>query len=176
MSLKSKLAKAGVVAAAVPALALATTGSAYADGYKITWNSRGTGHCLLWNGSADHGYQLSNNYWCVNTNDGSQGDTWDDVQGGLEDQTGEFWAEKVHGTNVCLTAYWAPKDSNTGAAYLENCSGPVNYYEQWKEVWVGNGFHLVNRETGACLDGNGSGNMYTTPCDPYNKNQYQIWY
>ncbi|MGV9276234.1 hypothetical protein [Streptomyces griseosporeus] len=58
--------------------------------------------------------------------------------------------------------------------YLENCSGPVNYYEQWEERWVGNGFNLVNRMTGLCLDGNGSGDMYALPCQ--SGNNYQVWY
>ncbi|MFI0967634.1 RICIN domain-containing protein [Streptomyces sp. NPDC021080] len=172
MSLKSKFIKAAMVAAAVPALALAPTGSAYADGNGITWTQRATDHCLMWHNSGT-GYWVSNDAICWN--DGlKQGVLWDDVQGGLENQTGEYWAEKVHGTGTCLTAYWAPSGSNKGSVYLETCSGPVNYYEQWKEVSVGNGFQLVNRETGWCLDGNGNGDMYTMPCQSGNK--YQIWY
>ncbi|MFJ3231581.1 RICIN domain-containing protein [Streptomyces sp. NPDC086787] len=172
MSLKSKIRKTAVVAAAVPALALATTGSAHADGHGITWVQRATDHCLMWHQSSS-GYSLSGDNFCWN--DGSvQGIKWDDVTSGLENQTGEYWAEKVTNTGVCLTAYWAPSGSNKGPAYLEPCSGPVNYYEQWKEVSVGNGFQLVNRMTGWCLDANGSGEVYTMPCQSGNK--YQIWY
>ncbi|MFD7340016.1 hypothetical protein ACFV98_29045 [Streptomyces violascens] len=171
---KTLVAKVAGVAAAIPMLVLATTGSAYADGSGITWTARATDHCLMWH-AGSNGYWLSNDNICWN--DGTkQGVLWDDTTSGLENQTGEYWAEKVHNTGVCLTAYWAPSGSNTGPAYLEPCSGPINYYEQWKEVSVGNGFQLVNRETGWCLDGNGSGDMYTTPCDPNHNNKYQIWY
>ncbi|MEV5944153.1 RICIN domain-containing protein [Streptomyces sp. NPDC051994] len=174
MSMKSTFTKAAVVAAAVPALALATTGSAYAAS-GISWVQRATDHCLMWHHNTDSSYWVSGDNICWN--DGNQqGVKWDDSQSGLENQTGEYWTEKVNGTGVCLTAYWAPSGSNTGPAYLEPCSGPANYYEQWKEVWVGNGFQLQNRETGWCLDGNGSGDMYTTPCDPNHNNKYQIWY
>ncbi|WP_406346788.1 hypothetical protein [Streptomyces sp. NBC_00648] len=171
----TRIARTAGVAAAIPVLLLATTGSAHADGFDISWTQRATDHCLMWNETSSNHYSVQNDYWCWNNE--TQGTRWDDVQGGLEDQTGKYYAEKVHNTNVCLTAFWADPDATTGPVYLENCSSPVNYYEQWEEKWVGNGFHLVNRETGWCLDGNGSGSMYTAPCDPSNKNnKYQIWY
>lgn len=64
----------------------------------------------------------------------------------------------------CLTSDY------DGHVFLSEC-GARNYYQQWQGV----GATLVNMQTGLCLDGNERGDIYTTPCDPAQKNAYQTW-
>ncbi|MFF4161546.1 ricin-type beta-trefoil lectin domain protein [Streptomyces sp. NPDC001678] len=73
----------------------------------------------------------------------------------------------------CL-AMW-PDSPQQGHVYIEPCSSPVNYYQQWYEKWDGKKFNLVNRQTGMCLDsgnGNGWGEVYAMKC---NGGDYQRW-
>ncbi|MEZ0064881.1 hypothetical protein ABIA32_000869 [Streptacidiphilus sp. MAP12-20] len=165
---KKRIAQLLGVTASITTLMLATPGSAYADGIDIGWHSRATGHCLFWARNADGTFDLSNDAICWGTPD--QGGGWDDSQNNVSAQTGAYWTEKPHGSNgtVCLAS------NGQGQAYLENCLQPANWNEQWEEQWVGNGYNLVNRWSHWCLDGNGSGQMYTNPCQ--SGNNYQVWY
>lgn len=173
MTLKSKLAKAGFSAVATSMLIVAIPGSAYADGHNISWTQRETDNCLMWvRGQSMR--VVTDDTLCWNNSD--QGTKWDDVSRGLENQTGGFFAEKPAGSDYCLTSYWAPGGSDRAPVYLERCSTPVNYYEQWTEKWVGDGFQLVNRMTGWCLDANNSNEVYAMACHPQGKNKYQVWY
>ena len=165
---KAGIAKLLSVAAAVPMLMLATTTSASAaSGYDISWTQRSTDHCLMWVQNADNTYYAKTDYWCANPSDNTQGTGWDDIQ-----QSNGYYTEQVKNLPLCL-------DEGNVAA---NGTAPVtpwtcyndDWNEQWDEQWVGNGFRLVNHDSGRCLDADGAGDLYTLPCQ--SGNNYQVWY
>jgi predicted Ser/Thr protein kinase len=57
-----------------------------------------------------------------------------------------------------------------GNAFAGTCTTSAS--QRWREVSEGSGFyHLVDQQTGLCLDGDSSGNLYTTPCFDDDTNQ-----
>ncbi|AYG85060.1 Actinohivin [Streptomyces hundungensis] len=168
--LKRHLAKMGVVLA-VPALVFAATAPAHASGSTVTWRNKATGGCLT-SAPGDIVGTETGMLTCFDGANRYEVD-WYDSQDNLENPNGA-WTERVGRNGKCLTSYSQPGDDpNTPSpVYLETCSSPANYYEQWYEEWDGSSFHLRNRQTGRYLDTNSNGDVYALPA---NNGNYQRW-
>ncbi|MFJ3175387.1 hypothetical protein ACIPJK_32075 [Streptomyces roseus] len=152
----SKTSAAAFLAAVIPVALFASSGSAAAQDADVTWTNQATYDCLRYSGSRSDVWTnpRGKDYAC-RTLGGSLGEIqWHDDNSNLENPDGA-WAEKTPGSNGrCLTAYeWT--------VYLEPCSGPVNYYEQWYEEWDGNykAFRLKNRQSQRYLTADDNGNV-----------------
>lgn len=135
-------------AAVTPMLVLGAAGTSFAQDSDVSWG--GGGLCLQHLPDPDE-VVLSGGQTCNYSAELKQWGqvgwqfTWHDDNSNLEDPDGA-WAEKTPGRNgKCLTTFWQHQ------VYLEPCSNPVNYYEQWYEEWRNGNWHLKNRETKACL-------------------------
>ncbi|MEV6979253.1 hypothetical protein [Kitasatospora sp. NPDC093806] len=157
--------------AAVPLLVLGLAGSASgatADNAAVSWSTTdGTHNFCLAHDSVE---PVSLMY--VPTMTGTcmalKETTWRDDNSNLKDPDpkANFYAEKTPGPNGrCLTAFWQ------GQIYLEPCSNPVNYYEQWDEESFGGHWILKNRMINRCLAHPGF-NLAMKDCDARDSEQY----
>ncbi|MGW0886255.1 hypothetical protein [Streptomyces sp. NPDC002671] len=167
-----KFARTAMTATAALFLSISVAGSAYAQDDDVYWAMSGNkclGHdindqVLSMNSPCHYDYSLSRPEqvgWQV---------TWHEDNSNLEAYDGHAWAMKTIGdSGKCLTAYWQ------GQVYLEPCSNPVNYYEQWYEDWNNGYFHLRNRETSQCITQDmWSQRITTAKCDWSNDDQ-NLW-
>ncbi|MGW7707725.1 RICIN domain-containing protein [Streptomyces sp. NPDC054771] len=153
MRIKRAAQAVGTVALA-PLLVLATSAAAHADS-DVHWTHKPDNKCLEvhynWAGTPD------------NVGVDSCGSTttafWHDVQ--MSD--GSWLEQDKSDPAYCMTAY------TDHDVYMESCSG--NNYQRWDEINTGNGWKLRNRQTGECLDSDGS-SVYMHVC---NDGVYQLW-
>ncbi|MFE1416923.1 RICIN domain-containing protein [Streptomyces sp. NPDC058746] len=180
------LKKAAVVALAVPALTMTAVHPAATATNQVTWTDHATDGCMYWWFGPDGNFSVNtkipswnSGYTCGEPDDRK---TWTESQSGLENSDGAWTISPGTDTRFCLASWYA--DANgVGSVYIEPCSSPRNYYQQWYEVKDGDRWRLVNRQTGLCLDSNsraeGSGAMdnkgavYTMQC---NGGGNQRWY
>ncbi|MFF7634778.1 hypothetical protein ACFZB9_16710 [Kitasatospora sp. NPDC008050] len=174
---KALMGKTMAIVATIPMLMLAASGSAFADS-EITWTNVKTGGCLTVNmdsNTVQTNIPDVNSAWsCSHLNTDNH---WWDSQDNLNAPNGAYAEHPDSNRSQCLTSYW-PDSTGVGAVYLEQCSSPINWYEQWYENRNSDGtWQLKNRETGACLDsgndvsGNGLGAVYAMACG----SDYQKW-
>lgn len=168
--------RAALAAASVPVLLMAFSTTAQASD-NIVWRNKATGGCLrVYNNATldtDAGAMLR----CQNTGifDGKHFTTsWNDSQNNLENPNGAYkiTTNNSYFNGYCLASWYANEQNGLGNVYIEPCSSPANYYQQWEENWTGDGMQLVNRQTRLCLDSNSRGDVYTHAC---NKGNYQVW-
>lgn len=158
-----KIAKALLVAVAVPALVLTASGAASADDW-VHWKNAKSGQYLLY-GVSDYKGQVKGGqpgtgweyeWWDIQNSDGS----WAQTTGVIE----------TTGMGRCLTGYWRD-------VYTEPCNAnrdQTNWWQRWYEIPVGSGWKLQNRQTGYILDDEGHGGIYANKDDFNNANQR--WY
>ncbi|MFI0742965.1 hypothetical protein ACH4PU_33570 [Streptomyces sp. NPDC021100] len=165
----SRAARSVFLAAAIPMALLASSGAASAQDADVTWTNQATYDCLRSSTSRNAVWTnpQGKDYACRSLG-GSLGEVqWHDDNSNLENPDGA-WAEKTPGSNgKCLTAY-------ERSVYLEPCSGPVNYYEQWYEEWDGNykAFRLKNRQSRLYLTADNDGNVSMTG---WANDRHQLW-
>ncbi|WP_058041759.1 RICIN domain-containing protein [Streptomyces roseifaciens] len=130
--LMGRLAAAAVIA---PALLLAGSGDAFADG-SVTWKNKGTNKCLSHIagiaavGDCGSGYA---NWWETKKSDGS-------------------FVLRAGGYNGdCLEHY-------KGELRTVSCDG--SNYQKWYETKLSNGWRLTNKATGKTLGTNSSNGIY----------------
>ncbi|MFF3389998.1 hypothetical protein ACFYW1_03450 [Streptomyces sp. NPDC002669] len=139
-----------LIAMTIPALTLAISSPASADGY-ITWQNKRT------------------NKYLTATDDGVRGDsnrtdnaTWVDIAN--SDGSYNEWSPG----RGCLTGYYR-------SVYTEPCSSgqsdATNWWQRWWEISTSSGWKLQNRQTGYVLDDDGYGNIYANSTDWNNSNQ-----
>ncbi|MEV5942158.1 ricin-type beta-trefoil lectin domain protein [Streptomyces sp. NPDC051994] len=150
-----RIAQAVGTMALAPLLVLATSAAAHADS-DVHWTHKPDNKCL------EVHYNWAGTPVDVEV-DSCPGSVtfWHDVH-----QSDGSWLEKDSGKpGFCMTAY------TDHDVYMESCSG--NNYQRWDEIDTGNGWKLRNRQTGECLDSNGS-SVYMHECN--DGNVYQLWY
>ncbi len=162
---KAKIAKACMVAMAIPALVMATSGSASADDW-VTWRNGKTSLYLTY-GWGDYQGQVKGGLGGT----GWETSWWDQANsdGSWNETTGTYDSS---GLGRCLTGYYQQ-------VYTESCnanSDQTNWWERWKEISTSTGWELKNVETGDVLDDNGSGGIYANSNDVGNSDANQRWH
>ncbi|WP_329467096.1 hypothetical protein [Streptomyces sp. NBC_01431] len=153
---KMNIAKSLLVAAVIPTLLMAASGSASA-GTGVTWKNGQTGYYLL----ADK----AGSVWDSDlTNDQN---VWSDIS-----NSDGSWNEVNAYNAQCLTGYYRQ-------VYTENCNygtDGTNWWERWYEISTSTGWKLQNRETGYILDDDGHGDVYANSNDVGNSDHNQRWH
>ncbi|MGW3202715.1 hypothetical protein [Streptomyces sp. NPDC001135] len=152
--MKRKMAKALMVAAAVPALLVSTSGAASADGW-VTWKNVKSGYYL----TANSGGTVKGDWAMPGVNENDY--QWYDQSNGDSSYT------EYNGWGMCLVGYYRQ-------VYTENCSkgrDQSNWWQRWYEVSTNSGWKLKNRQTGWILDDEGHGGIYANSTDYNNSNQ-----
>ncbi|MEV5283503.1 hypothetical protein ACFYMW_25230 [Streptomyces sp. NPDC006692] len=145
-----------MIAAAIPALVVAASGSASADDW-VSWKNAKSGKLLIF-GISDHLGEVKG---------GVPGTGWDYEWWDIQNSDGS-WNE-TQGTNPgrCLTGYYRQ-------VYTEPCNAwrdGTNSWQRWSEISTSTGWKLQNRQTGYVLDDEGSGGIYANETDWNNSNQ-----
>ncbi|MFI9254638.1 hypothetical protein [Streptomyces sp. NPDC053069] len=158
--MKKKMAKALIAAAAVPALLVATSGSASADDWVMWQNAKS--HLFLTHGWGDYQGQVKGGmggtgwepqWWDIQNSDGS----WNETAG----------TNETPGPGRCMTGYWRQ-------VYTEPCNpyrDQTNNWQRWREIPTNTGWKLQNVQTGWILDDEGHGGIYANDHDYGNANQ-----
>ncbi|MEV4503461.1 RICIN domain-containing protein [Streptomyces klenkii] len=131
---KQLIGKLAAVALVAPALALASTGQAFADG-TVTWKNKGTNKCL----SHISGVAIPGD--C-----GSGYTSW-------------YEKKQSDGTFVLKTSYQGDcLQHYKGNLRTVACDG--SNYQKWYETKFSNGWRLTNKATGGTLGTNSSNGLY----------------
>ncbi|GAA2745970.1 hypothetical protein [Kitasatospora cinereorecta] len=146
---KKRLSAAALAMVTIPILMFGGATPASAADADVTWTSAdGNGDCLRHdddNTRRVFTYPASMPTWQKCRGGWSDSVQWHDDNSNLDTPDGA-WAEKTPGNNGQCMAAWQDQ------VYLEPCSSPVNWYQQWYEIKVDQ-YHwkLQNRMSGRFL-------------------------
>ncbi len=141
--MKRKMAKALLVATAVPALLVSTSVAASADGW-VTWKNQKSGYYL----TANSGGTVKGNWAMPGVNETEY--QWYDTS----NSDGSYNESNGYGTEGCNSR----RDQ-------------TNWWQRWYEISTSSGWKLKNRQTGWILDDEGHGGIYANSTDYNNSNQ-----
>ncbi|MFE9571789.1 hypothetical protein ACFYMW_25235 [Streptomyces sp. NPDC006692] len=149
------IAKALVIAAAVPALVMTASGAASADGW-VSWTNNNSNLLLQadFNGTVKGAaFPSSSSSWSAD---------WFDTQ-----NSDGSWNEANGASGGCLVGYYRQVYTEACHAYRDG----TNSWQRWSEISTNTGWKLQNRQTGYVLDDAGSGGIYANEKDWNNSNQ-----
>ncbi|MEU9986247.1 hypothetical protein AB0E10_05435 [Streptomyces sp. NPDC048045] len=148
------MAKALLVATAVPALLVSTSAAASADGW-VTWKNQKSGLYLTANNSG----AVKGDWAMPGVNETAY--QWYDTS----NSDGSY--NESNGYGMCLVGYYRQ-------VYTEGCNSrrdQTNWWQRWYEISTSSGWKLKNRQTGWILDDEGHGGIYANSGDYNNSNQ-----